>query len=207
MTSEGIGVVVSDGHEVLRQGLAGMLGAEEDIRLMGQASTARQARRLIEQRSPDVLITASRFPDGSAVELCEVLDRNGPAVLFYTADEDLDTVEAALEAGAMGYVLKSAPSQTLVQAVHLVARGQRYIDAMLAPKLLSRSDTRRILLSLREREVLQRLSDGLTTAAAARDLHLSPATVRSYAENAMAKLGVGNRTHAVAQALRRDLIS
>ncbi|MCW2999375.1 MAG: DNA-binding response regulator [Solirubrobacterales bacterium] len=202
-----IDCVVGDEHEMLRRGLVELLNAEEDIRVVGQAATSAQARRLTEQRRPDVVITDVRFPDDTGIDLCRALQAHGTAVLIYTAHDDPDLLEEALDAGAFGFILKSGPPQALLQAVRLVSQGQRYIDAVLAPRLLRRSEVRRALLSLREREVLQLLSQGRTTTEAALDLHLSPATIRSYAENAMGKLEVSNRTHAVAQALRLDLIS
>ncbi|UTI66258.1 response regulator transcription factor [Paraconexibacter antarcticus] len=202
-----IDCVVADDHEMLQRGLVQLLEAEDDIRVTGRASTLAQARRLTESRKPQVLVVDMQMPDGSGIDLCETLRGSATKVLLYSAHDKADLVEAALEAGALGYVLKSGPPQVIVQAVRLVNDGGHYIDAVLAPKLLRRSQERRAVLSFREREVLQLLSQGSTTGEAALHLHLSPATIRSYAENAMSKLGVGNRTHAVAQALRRDLIS
>lgn len=202
-----IDCVVADDHEMLRRGLVEMLSAESDLRVVGQAANCAQAARLVQVRNPRVLIMDVRLPDGTGIDLCREVSAQGMKVLLYSAYDDPDLVDEALEAGAYGYILKSGPPQALVQAVRLVSDGHRYIDAVLAPRMLSRSESRRALLSLREREVLQLLSRGCTTAAAALELHLSPSTVRSYAENAMSKLEVGSRTHAVAQALRLELIS
>lgn len=201
-----IDCVVVDDHEMLQRGLAHLLNGEDDIRVVGQAATSRQALRLNELRRPDVLVVDVELPDGSGIDLCKAIKLTGTAVLLYSAHDDPELVEAALEAGADGYLLKSSPPQGIVHAVRLVSAGQRYIDATLAPRLLRRSENRRALLSTREREVLQHLSEGHTTDHAAGLLHLSPATVRSYAESAMRKLEAGNRTQAVAQALRLQLI-
>jgi two-component system response regulator DevR len=200
--------IVGDDHEMLRRGLVGMLDAEEDIRVVGQGATAGNVLRLAGQRSPDVVVVDVRLPDGTGIELCRALAEEHPsvAVLLYTGYEDPDLLESALEAGARGYLLKTGPPQGVVHAVRMVHQGHRYIDPALAPIVLRRSRDREAALTGREREVLQLLSEGNTTADTAKELFLSPATVRSYAEAAMGKLGAANRSHAVAQALRLELI-
>lgn len=204
-----IKLVVGDDHEMLRRGLSALIDAEDDLRVVGQGGTVGQIRRLATQRVPDIVLTDVRLPDGSGIDLCRDLRAQRPeqAVVLYTAYEDMDSLEQALDAGARGYLLKSGPPQSVVHALRLVAQGHDYIDPALAPKVLHRREQRATSLSVREREVLELLSRGRTTAEAASQLFLSPATVRSYAESAMGKLQASNRAHAVAQALRMELIS
>jgi DNA-binding NarL/FixJ family response regulator len=204
-----ISCVVGDDHEALRRGLVTLLRDDEAIDVIGQAANGTEALGLVERRRPDVLVVDVRMPGIDGIELCGTLaGRDLPTtVVLYTAYDDPETLDAALEAGARGYVLKSSPPQDLVRAIHAVREGRRYVDATLAAALLARHDAPAGGgLSPRELEVLQLLADGHTTDAAAERLFLSPATVRSYAENAMRKLEARNRVHAVATALRQGLI-
>lgn len=200
--------LIGDDHEALRRGLADLLRREEDIDVVGDAGTTEQLLRLVESRRPDVVVVDVELPDHSGIELCDMLRNRGleTAPILYTAFEDPDLVEAGLAAGARGFLLKSSPPQTVVHAIRLVHAGQQYIDASLAPLVLQRRTEGRTVLSPRETDVLRLLAVGKTTDEAASALFLSPATVRSYVESAMSKLGATNRVHAVAEALRLQLI-
>ena len=201
--------VVGDDHETLRRGLVALIDAEDDLTVIGQAGDGGEALALTRRRRPDVTVVDVRMPVMDGIALCrEVTAEELPTrVVLYTAYDDLAALEQALEAGAAGYVLKSGPPQELLRAVRIVNDGRPYVDATLAPDLLERKATAaRSLLTPREIEVLQHLADGLTTEATATALFLSPTTVRSYAENAMAKLEASNRLHAVVKALRLGLI-
>jgi DNA-binding NarL/FixJ family response regulator len=210
MTAENpIRCLVVDDHPLLRDGLVTMLDAEDDIEVVGQAADGDEALALAERRSPDVAIIDVRMPGKTGVDVCRELGerRNATPVVLYTAFDDVDLLDAGLEAGARGFVLKTGPPPDILQALRTVARGQPYIDAALTGALLQRrGDKDRNPLSQREREVLQLLADGMTTDRAAEQLFLSPTTVRSYAESGMHKLAARSRTHAVAEALRLRLI-
>lgn len=207
-TQETITCLVGDDHEALRKGVMTLLEMERDIRVVGQAANGPEALSLTERRRPDVLVVDVRMPEMDGIELCrQVLARDLPtAVVVYTAFDELEALEMALDAGASGYVLKTGTPQELLRAVRVVCEGQRYIDPILSSRLLGRRASGSPL-SGRETEVLQLLADGLTTEATGRQLFLSPATVRSYAENAMHKLEARNRVEAVAKALRLGLVS
>ena len=201
--------VVGDDHETLRKGLVALIDAEDDLTVIGQAGDGGETLALTRRRRPDVTVVDVRMPVMDGIALCrEVKAEELPTrVVVYTAFDDLAALEQALEAGAAGYVLKSGPPQELLRAVRIVSEGRPYVDATLAPDLLERkAAAARIPLTPREIEVLQHLATGLTNEATATALFLSPTTVRSYAENAMAKLEANNRLHAVAKALRLGLI-
>jgi DNA-binding NarL/FixJ family response regulator len=207
---ETITCLVGDDHEALRKGVVGLLELEPDISVVGQAATGPQALALAERRRPAVTVVDLRMPDMDGVALCrEILERALPTlVVVYTGFDELDALDMALAAGAQGYVLKSGPPDELVRAIRTVHRGHQYIDPLLAGQLLEgRANVAPSPLSGRETQVLQLLADGRTTEAAGRELFLSPATVRSYTENAMHKLGADNRVQAVANALRRGLVT
>jgi two-component system response regulator DesR len=167
------------------------LEAEDDLRVIGQARDRPDLLELAERRHPDVTIVDS-------VEYCRAITSrpNPPAVVVWTANAAPEALQSALAAGALGFVVKNGSAHELVRAVRAVHAGRPYISATTASPL-----------SERECQVLQHLADGLTTEGVGKELFLSPATVRSYAENAMHKLEAHNRVHAVAIALRLGLIS
>lgn len=205
-----IGCVVGDDHVALRRGVAALIDREEDLATIGEAADGHEAVALAERRRPDVLILDMRMPGLDGIGVCREIAGRGldTAVVLYTGFDDVDCLEAAIDAGARGYVIKASPIEDFLRAIRTVAAGQRWYDASLAGQLLDRRGRdSRSPLSAREVEVLQLLGDGCTTEAAAQRLFLSPATVRTYTENAMHKLEARNRVHAVAAALRMQLIS
>jgi len=201
--------LVGDDHEALRRGLVAVLEAEDDLKVIGQARDGRELLTLAERRRPDVTIVDIGMPTVDGIECCREITarRDPPAVVLYTGNAEPETLRSALDAGALGFVVKSGPPQDIVRAVRAVHAGQPYVDAMLGAFLVERDAGAAPLLSERETQVLQHLANGLTTEGVGRELFLSPATVRSYAENAMRKLEAHNRVHAVAIALRLGLIS
>jgi DNA-binding NarL/FixJ family response regulator len=202
--------LVGDDHAALRRGVVELLGAEPDLEVVGEAGGGDELLALAARRRPHVTVADMRMPGLSGPALCEALSSigSGTAVLVYSAHVEAAAVEAALEAGARGFLSKASPPQDLPIAVRALHAGGMFVDSMLAGAVLTRRhDESRPRLSPRETEVLRLFADGLTTDAAAASLYLSPATVRSYAETAMQKLESANRTHAVARALRLELIS
>jgi two-component system response regulator DesR len=156
-----------------------------------------------------VAVVDMKMPRLDAIEICERVQREAPgtAVVVYTGFEDPEALGSALDAGARGLVLKTSPTEDVLRAVRLAAAGGCYVDPMLSAALLRRRDgSGRIVLSPREREVLQLIAEGLTTDAAAWSLELASTTVRSYVDSAVQKLECRNRTEAVAKALRLELI-
>lgn len=199
--------MVGNDHEALRKGLVDVLDAEDDLRVIGQACDGRELLELAELRRPDVTIVDLAMPTIDGIECCRRLTARpgAPAVILYTGNAEPETLETALGAGASGFVAESGAPQDLVRAVRAVHAGHPYVGAMLRAAV-GRREAAASPLSDRESQVLQRLANGLTTAGVGNDLFLSPATVRSYAENAIRKLGADNRVHAVAIALRLGLI-
>lgn len=207
MDREQITCVIGDDHEALRSGLVTLLEAEDDLRVIGQARDGRELLALAERRRPDVTIADIAMPAIDGIAFCrEITSRpDPPAVVLYTGTAETSMLQSALDAGARGFVVKSGSPQDLVRAIRTVHAGLPYVDGRLGASLLNRRTES--LLSERETEVLQHLANGLTTDAVGRELYLSPATVRSYAENAMHKLEARNRVQAVANALRLGLVS
>lgn len=201
--------IVADDHAATRQGASEILSAQGDIEVLASASDGSEAVHLIGHYRPDLAVIDVLMPGKGGLDVCrEVREAGLPtAVLIYTGFPDPEVVRACLEAGARGFVLKSAPAEELLRAVRTVAAGDTYIDhTATRAEAEAPVDGERSLLSKREREVLQLLADGRTNDQAAESVGLSPATVRTYVENAMHKLKADSRTHAVAVAVRLGLI-
>lgn len=210
MDSHQISCVVGDDHEALRRGLVAVLEAESDLRVVGQAGDGRVLVELAERRRPDVTIVDVGMPTIDGIECCRQITArpHPPAVVFYSGTAEPGVLHSALDAGASGFVVKSGPAHDLVRAVRAVHAGLPFIDARLGSALAGRSQQPASTpLSARESQVLQHLAHGMTTEGVGKELFLSPATVRSYTENAMHKLNANNRVHAVAIALRLGMIS
>jgi len=201
-----IRVVLVDDHPIVRAGLRGLLDAAHDIEVVGEADDADSALAVVDCFAPDVVVLDLHLGDGpSGVDVLARLRsfEPRPGVLVVTVfDNDVD-VEAALTAGAAGYLLKDAPEDDLPRAVREVAAGQRPLDPRVAARVLGSARPGPEAPSSRELEVLAAVADGDDNAAVARRLYISQATVKSHLSSVFNKLGVTSRTSAVAEARRR----
>ena len=206
MTSE-ITCLIVDDHEVVREGLRLSLSRTPHIRVVGEASDGQQAIELAERRRPNVVIMDVRMPGMDGLDATKVLTEKLPdvSVLIFTAYSERSLLSRGLESGALGYILKEAPHETLVRAIDKVANGESFIDPALMPAFLSGKD-REEMLTGREREILQLLADGMSNADVAQRLFISQETVKSHVRHILAKLEADTRTHAVAIALRDAII-
>lgn len=217
MTDEKIRVVVVDDHTLMRQGLVGLLDDVSEIEVVGQAGDGAAARHAIASLDPDVVLMDLGLPDISGLDLTAELIAADPElrVLVVTMHERDDYLFQALRAGATGYVLKGAEVQELIAAVRSVARGDTYVYQSLTGKLVADYLTRLgdgadrtefDGLTEREREVLARIADGLTTAQIAEKLFLSPHTVQTHRDHIMTKLDLHSRVELTKYAIRKGLI-
>jgi DNA-binding NarL/FixJ family response regulator len=196
-----------DDHPSVRQGLALMLGAADDVELVGTVENGEEALEAIERLEPEVVIMDVRLPgiDGiSAVRRIQQAAPNVKAVIF-SAYGDKRLLSDAIAAGARGYVMKGSPPEDLIRAVRTVTQGKAFVDPSLSPTLLMTQGPE-AALSEREREILQLLAEGFHTEEVARRIGLSAETVKSDMKRAIGKLEADTRVHAVAQALRRAII-
>jgi len=198
-----IRVLLADDHPVVREGLRGMLDAEPDIEVVGEAASGPEAVALAQRLRPDVILMDLRMPGGDGVEATRLL-AGTPVVVLTTYDSDADILRA-VEAGAAGYLLKDTPRAVLADSVRAAARGETVLAAAVAGRLLGRMRTAAAApaeqLSARETEVLALVARGLTNAEIGRRLYLSEATVKTHLLRASAKLGVSGRTAAVTKAI------
>ncbi len=205
-------VFLVDDHEIVRRGIADIIDAERDFEVVGEASTAQQALWRVAATLPDVVVLDVRLPDGSGIDVCRSILSAHPAMrcLMLTAYDDDQASYAAVLAGASGYVLKDVRGQKLVEGIRAVAAGRtlltravsdKVIDALTAaaPSTHDAPD-----LTLRERQVLQLIADGLTNRQIGQQLELAEKTVKNYVSGLLAKLGMERRTQAAVYGARLD---
>jgi DNA-binding NarL/FixJ family response regulator len=211
-----IKVLIADDHSLVRQGLRRYLESAGDIEVVGEASNGAEALALMSDGAgdADVVLLDIRMPEMDGLETARRIHENHPrvGVVMLTAYDDRQFVVEAVRAGARGYVLKARDAEHLVQTVRLVAGGNMVIDPQLVMALadeLSHTkerDRKADTLTAREIEVLQLLAFGHTNRDIAGRLFISPDTVKTHLEHIFEKLGASDRTAAVAEALRRQII-
>lgn len=200
-----IRVLLADDHPVVREGLRGMLSAEPDIDVAGEAASGTEAVALFASLHPDVVLMDLRMPGGDGVDAIEkIRAAHGNAarvIVLTTYDTDADILRA-VEAGASGYLLKDAPRADLLRAIRAAAGGETVLAPAVAGRLVSRvRSPQHEALSARETEVLALVARGLTNVQIGRALFVSEATVKTHLMRACSKLGVTGRTAAVTKAM------
>ncbi len=201
-----IRILVVDDHFVVRMGLVSLINTEPDLKVIGEAEDGGQAVALFEKLKPDMVLMDLRMPGKSGHEATRAICRSSPGarVLMLSAfDGDAD-IYAALEAGAHGYVLKSATGEDLIPAIRAVASGKRWIPRDVATRLKSHNSYEQ--LTARELDVLQELARGLANKEIADTLKISEYTAKDHLKSILAKLRVADRTQAVTAALQRGII-
>jgi DNA-binding NarL/FixJ family response regulator len=202
--------VVADDHPAILDAVSRFLESERGFELVGRANDGESVLRLIDEEKPEIALLDIRMPGIGGIDIAAKLALNGSptSVVLYTAYPERALLLAALDAGVRGFILKEAPLDELLRAIRIVAGGGSYIDAALAGVLAGPAATERMLtLTKRERDVLRLLAEGMRDEQAGRTLSISPLTVRTHVQHAMAKLKCETRTQAVAVALRESLIS
>ncbi|WP_250007465.1 response regulator transcription factor [Actinoplanes sp. M2I2] len=204
-----ITILLVDDHPVVRHGLRGMLDAEPDLTVVGEASSGDEGVALAVELRPDVVLMDLRMPGGDGVSATGRLAAVAPGVrvlVLTTYESDRDILRA-IEAGAGGYLLKDASPRELADAVRATARGETVLAPSVASTLMRQM--RRPAppaLSAREAEVLRLVARGLTNADIGKALFISEATVKTHLLRAFAKLDVADRTAAVTTAMEHGLL-
>lgn len=200
-----IRVLLADDHPVVREGLRGMLAAEPDIEVVGEAGSGAQAVSMALVQAPDVILMDLRMPDGDGADAIGKLTSStcdARIIVLTTYDTDADILRA-VEAGAAGYLLKDTPRADLVRAIRAAAHGETVLAPAVAGRLVSRvRGPAPEALSPRETQVLTLVARGLTNAQIGRALFVSEATVKTHLMRACTKLGVAGRTAAVTKAMQ-----
>lgn len=209
-------ILLADDHNIVRQGLRAILQSEPHFHLVGEASDGIEAVRLAERLKPDVLITDVMMPGLNGLEVARQVSRSLPntrIIILSMYTNDAYVIEA-LKNGALGYVLKDSQASDLIQAVKEVINGNRYLSAPLSERALelymrkveSVPEDPYDLLTTREREVLQMVAEGRTSAEIANRLFISPRTAEGHRANLMRKLGLQNNADLIRFAIKRGIL-
>jgi two-component system response regulator DevR len=202
-------VFLLDDHEIVRRGLREVFEAEEDLKVVGEASNAEEAMLRVPLAKADVAVLDVRLPGGSGIEVCRDLRAQMPELrcLMLTSFADDEALFSAILAGASGYFLKQIRGPDLVSAVRRVAQGQSLIDPALTAKVMERlrggqEDERIAKLSHQERRILDLIAEGKTNRQIGAEMYLAEKTVKNYVSNLLAKMGFSRRTEAAVYATR-----
>lgn len=201
-----IRVLVADDHPVTREGMAAMIDAAPDMKVVGQAEDGGRAVELYRAQQPDVALLDLRMPrkDGGEATAA-ILDEFPKArVIVLSAVDGDEAIYRALQAGARAYLLKDLSREELLEAIRAVHTGQRRIPPRVAARLAERMTASE--LTARETEVLKHMVAGRTNREIAAELSISEAGVKGHVNSIFAKLGVADRTQAVTTALRRGIV-
>jgi DNA-binding NarL/FixJ family response regulator len=205
-SSERIRVLIVDDHPVVRIGLKTMLESEGGIAVAGMAGCAAEAIMEFQRAQPDVVLMDLRMPEVEGVQAILELRRIEPGVrvLVLTNYESEEDILRALQAGAMGYMLKSTPQEEVMEAVEMIHQNRRYIPPRIAQRLSEAIAYEE--LSHREHEVLSLVAKGFTNKEIAQRLFISDKTARNHVTSCLLKLGANDRTEAVTKAIGRGLL-
>lgn len=205
-----IHLLVVDDSEPFRVGLRALIKATPDMALAGEAGNGREAITLAERLQPDVILMDLHMPDVNGIEATRQIVHTSPhiAILVLTMVDDDESLFAAMQAGARGYLLKGAAKSEILRAIQDVAAGAAIFSPTIASRMMayfSQMQQRQAVyafpeLTEREREILQLVAQHQTNPEIAQQLHLSPKTVRNYTSNIFAKLQVADRAEAIIRA-------
>lgn len=206
-----IRVLLVDDHPMVRSGLTALLSAYDDLELAGEASNGAEAVRACALARPDVVLMDLVMPEMDGAAATRAIREHDPAVqvIVLTSFKEDDLVQGALKAGAIGYLLKNVSADDLARAIRAAAAGKPTL-APEATQALINSATRPFVpgddLTEREREVLGLMVEGLSNHDIAKKLYVSQSTVKFHVSSILSKLGVINRTEAVAMAVKQKLV-
>ncbi len=208
-------VFLLDDHELVRRGIRDLLWGEEDVTVVGEATTADEALELIAQTTPDVAVLDVRLGDATddrtGIEVCREIRSTHPEVacVMLTSFDDDEALFASIMAGAAGYVLKQIRGGDLIDAIRRVSRGESLLDPAVTSRVLERlrnpaptTDDPLAILSPQERKILDLVAEGMTNRQIGEAMFLAEKTVKNYVSNMLGKLGMARRTEAAAYAAR-----
>ena len=215
-----IRVVLADDQALVRSGLRALLANSDDLQVVGDASDGREAVAVVSRTQPDVVLMDARMPGLDGIEATRLITGNprlpGVAIIMLTTFDEDDLIFAAIRAGASGYLLKDAEPADLREAIRIVAAGDALLSASVTRKVMEGivsgpagvADYGRLnQLTEREREVLAGVGRGLSNDEIAAEIHISPATARTYVSRMLTKLGARDRAQLVVIAYESGLVT
>jgi DNA-binding NarL/FixJ family response regulator len=205
--SETVTFLIVDDHPVLRKGISAVLKAQNKNAEVVESGSVDEAVELAGENAPDVVIVDPKLGDGDPTSTVSTLKQKIEApVVIFAENGDMRVLSQALKAGARACVRKDSPAETLSAGIEAVRMGEFYIDSALADDPASDVPASGLILTNRQREILQMYADGVHTERVAETLELSAETVRTHTKRILAKLGANTRAHSVAIAVRHQLI-
>ena len=201
-----IRILVVDDHFMVRMGLSASLNIESDMEVIAEASNGEDALPLYRERRPELVVMDGRLPGLSGSQTTSAILKEFPQakILMLSTHSGEEEIYRALQAGARGYVLKSATRQELLSAIRAVYAGRMHVDPVAAQSLAER--TTHQPLTSREFEVLEMLARGLSNKEIGAQLHVAEVTVKQHVSHLFQKLNVSDRTQAVTVALQRGIV-
>ena len=213
-----IAVFIADDHTVVRDGLRLLIESQSDMKVVSEASNGREAARQVLRTSPDVVIMDLAMPELNGVEATRQIRQNCPAtkVIILSMHSSSEHIFQALKAGAHGYLLKESAGMEVISAIRVVHSGKRYLSEKIGDQMIDEYIHNREIvetgsplskLSTREREILQLVVEGKSSADIGRTLFISPKTVETYRSRLMQKLGISDLAGLIRFAMQHGIIS
>ncbi len=210
-----INVLIADDHTLFRRGVCRMLEAEEDMAVVGEAASGREAVEMARSLMPDVILMDIQMPEMDGIAATHLLHREMPhlGIVFITMFESDEFVFQGLQAGGRGYILKDADPETMLRAIRAVAKGESLLGSTIAQRMirqLSTVDSAKSTLgddlTQREVEVLKLIAEGLSNKQIGQQLAISEKTVKNHINNILSKLHLYDRTQATLFAIRSGIV-
>jgi len=213
-----IAVFIADDHAVVRDGLRLLIESQSDMKVVSEASNGREAARQVLRTSPDVVIMDLAMPELNGVEATRQIRQNCPAtkVIILSMHSSSEHIFQALKAGAHGYLLKESAGMEVISAIRVVHSGKRYLSEKIGDQMIDEYIHNREIvetgsplskLSTREREILQLVVEGKSSADIGRTLFISPKTVETYRSRLMQKLGISDLAGLIRFAMQHGITS
>ena len=210
-----IQVMMSDDHQMVREGIKALLEIDGDIKIVAQANDGVECLRILEEVNPDVLLLDINMPRMNGIEVLEELKetRKSLKVLILTVHSEVEYLVKAVDIGANGYILKDTGSAELKQAIESIINNDTYIQPSLIPALNSRLINRDVdkekleSLTKREVEILSQVASGMFNKEIAANLNISERTVKNHISNIFKKIDVADRTQAAVFAIRNNIVT
>jgi DNA-binding NarL/FixJ family response regulator len=206
-----IKVFILDDHYMVVEGIRSLLMNEKEIDFIGSASTVESCRAFLKTKQPDVILMDISLPDGNGIELCKEIKENYPSIniLGISTFNQASYIKEMMENGASGYVLKNATQRELTEAIQLASIGKTYMAFEVAKTLHASEKTgsNKIILSRREKDVLELIKDGFTNGEISVKLNVSQHTVDTYRKSLLSKLHARNTAELIKQAVLNKLVT